>query len=253
MVGVAIGAGVRGRIPFWGTFATFYTRAFDHIRMGAISQCNVKFMGSHWGIHIGADGPSQMGLEDIALFRTVPGCVVLYPTDAVSTFNAATLAANHHGMVFIRTNRNETKVIYDTTEKFKIGESKVVVSSKSDKVTIVGAGVTLEYAMNAAEKLKEKKINVRVIDIFCVKPIDKNTLLKSAEQTNNTILVVEDHYPEGGIFEAVCSAVASEGVKVHSLAVKEVPRSGTPDELVAKYKIDTNAIVEKVIELTKKK
>lgn len=220
--------------------------------MGAISQCNVKFVGSHCGVSIGADGPSQMGLEDIAMFRTVPGCVVFYPSDAVSCFHAATLAANHKGMVFIRTNRPETKVIYDTTEKFKIGESKVVVSNKADKLTIVGAGITCEYAMEAAEKLKAKKINVRVVDLFCVKPIDKATLVKSAEQTNNTILVVEDHYPEGGLFEAVCSAVASEGVKVHSLAVHEVPRSGTPEELVAKYKIDTTAIVEKVQAILKK-
>jgi transketolase len=251
LVGVSIGAGVRGRIPFCSTFATFFTRAFDHIRMGAISQCNVKFVGSHCGVSIGADGPSQMGLEDIALFRTIPNCVVMYPSDAVSTYHATTLAANYHGMVFIRTSRPDAATFYESDETFKIGESKVAVSSDSDKLTIVGAGVTFTAALEAAETLKGEGINVRVIDVFCVKPIDKDTLVKSAEQTGNQILVVEDHYPEGGIFEAVSGATASHGVKVHSLAVNGVPRSGKPEELLAMFKIDTNSIVEKAKELSK--
>lgn len=251
LVGVSIGAGVRGRIPFCSTFATFFTRAFDFIRMGAISQCNVKFVGSHCGVSIGADGPSQMGLEDIAMFRSVPNCVVLYPSDAVSTLHATTLAANHKGMVFIRTGRPDQKVFYEGTETFKIGEGKVAVSSDSDKLTIAGAGVTFEFAVEAAEKLKAEGINVRVIDLFSIKPIDQGLLLKNAAETNNTILTVEDHYIEGGIHEAVCSAVAQEGIKVHALAVREIPRSGSPTELLAKYKIDTAAIVEKVKELTK--
>lgn len=250
LVGVSIGAGVRGRIPFCSTFATFFTRAFDFIRMGAISQCNVKFVGSHCGVSIGPDGPSQMGLEDIAMFRSVPGCVVLYPSDAVSCYHATTLAANHKGMVFIRTNRPDTTIFYDNEESFEIGKSKVAISSDSDKLTIVGAGVTFEFAIEATEKLKAEGVNVRVVDIFSVKPIDKDLLLKCASETNNTILVAEDHYPEGGIYEAVCSAVSPAGVKVHSLAVHEVPRSGKPEELLAKYKIDTDAIIEKVKELT---
>ena len=187
-----------------------------------------------------------MGLEDIAMFRSVPNCVVLYPSDAVSTFHAVTLAANHKGMVFIRTNRSATAVFYKNSEKFKIGESKVAISNKSDKLTIVGAGVTFDEAMKAAEILKKKKIYVRVVDMFSVKPVDKKTLIQSAKATKNTILTVEDHYCEGGIFEAVCSAVASEGVKVFSLAVKEIPRSGKPTELLAKYKIDADSIVSKV-------
>ena len=218
--------------------------------MGAISQCNVKFVGSHCGVSIGADGPSQMGLEDIAMFRTVPNCVVFYPSDSVSTFHATTLAANYKGMVFIRTGRPEAKTFYKNDEEFKIGQSKVAISSGDDKITLVGAGVTFTAATEAADKLKEEGTNVRVIDLFCVKPIDKETLVKSAQETNNTILVIEDHYPEGGLFEAVCSAVASEGVKVHSLAVNDVPRSGKPNELLAKYKIDCDAVVEKVKELT---
>lgn len=249
LVGASIGAGVRGRIPFCSTFATFFTRAFDHIRMGAISQCNVKFAGTHCGVSIGADGPSQMGLEDIAMFRTVPNCVVFYPSDSVSTFHATTLAANYKGMVFIRLGRPEAKTFYKTDEEFKIGQSKVAVSNEGDKITIVGAGVTFTAAVEAAEKLKAEGTNVRVIDLFCVKPIDKETLVKNAQETNNTLLVVEDHYPEGGLFEAVCSATASEGVKVHSLAVNEVPRSGKPAELLAKFKIDTDAVVEKVKEI----
>lgn len=253
MIGVSIGAGVRGRIPFCSTFSTFFTRAGDHIRMGAISQCNVKFVGTHCGVSIGADGPSQMGLEDTALFRAIPNCVVLYPSDGPSTFHAVTLAANFKGMVFIRANRPDTKVFYNSKEKFEIGKSKVAISSKSDVVTVVGGGVTFEEAVKAAEILKKEKINIRVVDMFSVKPVDKETMLKCAKDTNNTIVVVEDHYPEGGMFDAVCSAVASEGVKVHQLAVNELPRSGTPEELMAKYKIDANAIVEKVRELTKKK
>ncbi|CAI2362122.1 unnamed protein product [Moneuplotes crassus] len=249
LVGVSVGAGVRGRIPFCSTFATFFTRAFDHIRMGAISQCNVKFVGSHCGVSIGADGPSQMGLEDIAMFRTVPNCIVFYPSEAVSTFHAATLAANHKGMVFIRTGRPDAKTFYKSDEEFKIGQSKVAISNDYDKITVVGAGITFTSATEAAEKLKEEGTNIRVVDLFCVKPIDKETLVKCAQETNNTILVVEDHYPEGGIFEAVCSAVASEGVKVHNLAINDVPRSGKPTELLAKYKIDCDAVVEKVKEL----
>ena len=250
LVGVSIGAGVRGRIPFCGTFATFFTRAFDFIRMGAISQCNVKFVGSHCGVSIGADGPSQMGLEDIAMFRSVPGCVVLYPSDAVSTYHATTIAANHKGMVFIRTNRPETRVFYGNDETFEIGQSKLALSSDSDKLTIVGAGITFDHSLDAAEQLKSEGTNVRVVDLFCVKPIDKELLVKNAKETNGTILVVEDHYAEGGLYEAVCSAVSPEGIKVHSLAVHEVPRSGKPEELMAKYKIDKDAIVEKVKALT---
>jgi transketolase len=250
LVGVSIGVGTRGRIPFCGTFATFFTRAFDHIRMGAISQCNVKFVGTHCGVSIGQDGPSQMGLEDISMFRSVPNCVVLYPSDATSSYHAATLAANHKGMVFIRLGRPDSATFYDKDESFSIGQSKVAVSSDSDKITLVVAGITFDAALAASSVLKEEGINVRIIDIFSVKPVDKDTLLKSAEQTNNTILCVEDHYPEGGIYEAVCGAVASHGVKVHSLAVGDVPRSGKPEELLKMFKIDSDAIVEKVRELT---
>jgi transketolase len=251
MVGVSIGVGTRGRIPFCGTFATFFTRAFDHIRMGAISQCNVKFVGTHCGVSIGADGPSQMGLEDISMFRSIPNCVVLYPSDATSSYHAATLAANHKGMVFIRLGRPDTATFYGKDESFKIGESKVAVSSDSDKITLVVAGVTFDAALEASSALKADGINIRIVDIFSVKPMDKDTLVKSAEQTNNTILVVEDHYPEGGIYEAVCGSVASHGIKVHSLAVNGVPRSGKPAELLKMFKIDADAIVDKVKELTK--
>jgi transketolase len=199
LVGVSTGVGKRGRIPFCATFATFFTRAADQIRMGAISQANVKFVGSHCGVAIGDDGPSQMGLEDLALFRAVPGCTVLYPSDAVSCEKATEIAANTHGMFFIRTNRSATTVQYDNKEKFEIGKSKVLKKSDHDKLTIVGGGVTVDEAMKAAVLLAEDKINVRVVDIFSVKPIDSETLLKCAKESNNTILTVEDHYKEGGI------------------------------------------------------
>lgn len=191
-----------------------------------------------------------MGLEDIALFRSIPGAVVLYPSEGVSAFHATTLAANHRGIVFIRTGRPDAKTFYKADEEFQIGKSKVAVTNEGDKITVVGAGVTFEAALAAAETLKAQGINIRVIDTFCVKPIDKDTLVKEGKETNNTLLVVEDHYPEGGIYEAVCSAVSTEGIKVHNLTVNELPRSGTPAELLAKYKIDADAIVEKVKELT---
>jgi transketolase len=208
LAGVSTGVGKRGRIPFCATFATFFTRAADQIRMGAISQANVKFVGSHCGVSIGDDGPSQMGLEDIALFRAVPGTTVLYPSDAVSCEKATELAANTHGMFFIRTNRPATTVYYDNNTKFEVGKSKVLKKSDNDKITVVGGGVTLDegklspidlLAMKAAEILAADKINIRVVDIFSVKPIDKETLVKAAKETNNLVLTVEDHYMEGGI------------------------------------------------------
>jgi transketolase len=246
MVSVAAGLSAMGKIPFASTFACFLTRAYDQIRMAAISQSNLKLCGSHAGISIGEDGPSQMALEDLAMMRAILSATVLYPSDAVSAEHAVKLAADHHGIVYIRTSRPKTPVIYSSDEKFEIGRAKVVRHSDADKITIVGGGVTLFEALAAYEQLKAEGVSVRVIDIFSVKPVDAETLIASARETNNLILTVEDHSAQGGIGDAVASAVATEGIRVRQLAVHEVPRSGKPEELLAAYGIDRTAIVNTV-------
>jgi len=246
IVSVAAGLASRGKVPFVSTFAAFFERACDQIRMAAISFANIKLVGSHAGVSIGEDGPSQMALEDLAIFRAMSGCVVLYPSDGVSAERAVELAANHPGMVFIRTSRPKTPVVYDNHEMFSIGKAKLLRHSDNDKVTVVGAGVTLAEAIKAYDQLKAQGTLIRVIDLFSVKPVDRALLLESAKRTNNTILTVEDHYYEGGIGDAVAGAVASEGVKVIKLAVHEVPRSGKPDELLHAYGISAARIAEKI-------
>lgn len=247
-VGVAIGAACRDRtIAFVSTFATFFTRAFDQIRMGAISQTNVNFAGSHVGVSIGEDGPSQMALEDIAMFRSVPGSTVFYPSDAVSCERAVELAANTKGVCFIRTSRPNTAVIYENNEHFAIGQAKIVAKSDNDVVMVVGAGVTLYEALKARTALASENVHIRVVDPFTVKPIDRDTLVANAKATGGRVVVVEDHYPEGGLGEAVKSALAGErNVVVHHLAVDRVPRSGKPDELIEKFGIDSKAIAKAV-------
>lgn len=248
LVGVAIGAACRDRtVAFVSTFATFFTRAFDQIRMGAISQSNVNFVGSHCGVSIGEDGPSQMGLEDIALFRSIPGCTVFYPSDAVSAERAVELAANTKGICFIRTSRPATVNVYGNDEEFRVGQAKVVKESKKDVALVIGAGVTLHEALKAAGELEKSKIHVRVLDPFTVKPLDAATIISNAKACGGLIVTVEDHYAEGGLGEAVLSAVAQErDISVTKLAVGEVPRSGPPDVLLAKYGIDAAAIVKTV-------
>ncbi|KAM3915062.1 transketolase [Leptodactylus fuscus] len=248
MVSVAVGCTTRDRtVAFASAFATFFTRAFDQIRMAAISESNINLCGSHCGVSIGEDGASQMGLEDLSMFRTVPSATVFYPSDAVSTEKAVELAANKKGICFIRTSRPENAVIYNNNEEFKIGQAKVVHQSKDDQVTVIGSGVTLHEALAAAELLKKDKICIRIIDVFTVKPLDRQTILESAKATKGRIITVEDHYHEGGIGEAVAAAVVGEpGIKVTSLAVSGVPRSGKPAELLKFFGIDKDAIVEAV-------
>jgi len=208
LAGVAIGAATRDRtVAFASTFAAFWTRAFDQIRMGTISQTNVNFCGSHVGCSIGEDGPSQMALEDLAMFRSLNSSTVFYPSDAVSTERALELAANTKGVCYIRTSRPNTPVIYENNEHFEIGKAKVVHTAQSAVATIVTGGVTLHEAIKAAHKLQEKGKNVRIIDLFTVKPLDWKTILENVQQTNNNLITVEDHYPEGGIGEAVSSAL----------------------------------------------
>ena len=249
LVGAGIGLAKRGKIPFVSTFAAFLSRAYDQIRMSAISQANIKYAGSHCGVSIGEDGPSQMGLEDIAMFRAIPGAVVLYPSDAIAAERLVAEAAAHEGIVYLRTSRPKTAVLYDAAESFPIGGCKVVRESSEDKVTVVAAGIALHEALRAHEVLAQEGIAIRIIDLYSIKPIDTETLQTAASETNNTLITVEDHYPEGGLGDAVLDALATQGVCVHKLAVTGMPRSGKPEELLEYHGISANAIVQKVKEL----
>jgi transketolase len=246
LVGVATGFGTRGKSPFASTFATFFTRAADQIRVAGISQANLKLVGSHVGVSIGEDGPSQMALEDIAMFRAIAGSSVLYPSDAVSTEKLMEEMAKTRGIQFLRTSRPKTPVIYGNDEQFPIGGAKVVRQASGDKVTVVGAGVTLHEAIKAADLLKAEGITITVIDAYSIKPLGKDVILAAAKKTGNTVITVEDHYSEGGLGDAVAGELSSEGVKVHKLAVVGLPRSGQPTELLAHFGIDAAAIVKKV-------
>jgi len=246
MVGVAAGLAARGKVPFASTFSCFLERACDQIRMSAISMSNMKLVGSHAGVSIGEDGPSQMALEDLAIFRAMSGCVVLYPCDAVSTERAVELAANHLGMVFIRTSRPKTAVTYDNHFTFALGKANLLRHSDNDKATVVGAGITVFEALKAYDQLKAQGTLIRVIDIFSIKPIDAALLIESARRTNNTIITVEDHYLDGGLGDAVAAAVSPEGIRVHRLGVHELPRSGKPEELIDHYGLSAAKIAAKV-------
>ncbi|ESN98903.1 hypothetical protein HELRODRAFT_66984 [Helobdella robusta] len=251
LVGVAIGCATRNRcVTFASSFACFLSRAYDQIRMGAISQTNANFCGSHCGVSIGEDGPSQMGLEDLAMFRAIPTCTVFYPSDAVSTERAVELAANTKGICYIRTSRPTVPHFYDNNEKFEIGKAKVLRESNSDQVTIIAACVTLVEAFKAADELAKSSIGVKIVDPFTIKPIDRDTILCCAKRTGGRILVVEDHYPEGGIGEAVTSSLRMErNIIIKHLAVNGVPRSGKPHELLALFGIDAQSIVSAVKEI----
>ena len=244
LVAVAVGFATRGHVPFASTFATFFTRAADQIRVAGISQSNLKLVGSHVGISIGEDGPSQMALEDLALMRAIVGSTVLYPAEAVATEKLLEQMATHKGVCFLRTSRPKTPVIYGNDEQFPIGGAKVLRTG--DKVTVVGAGVTLFEALKAADTLKAEGIDITVIDAFSIQPLGKKEILAAAKKTNNTVITVEDHYSEGGLGDAVAGELSSEGIKVHKLAVNGIPRSGHAAELMAAFGIDAAAIVKKV-------
>jgi transketolase len=246
MVGAAMGMAARGAIPFPSTFACFLSRAADFIRMAAISNLNVKLAGSHAGVSIGEDGPSQMALEDLAFFRTQPNIAVLYPCDAVSTERLVTLAAYHAGPAYIRTSRPKTPVIYSPNETFAIGGLKVLRQSGDDVATVVAAGITLFEALTAYDQLKAEGTSIRVIDLYSLSPIDRDALLAAGRDTARQIVTVEDHYVVGGIGDAVDEAVAGSGFTVRRLAVREIPRSGKPEELVDRFGISARQIVAAV-------
>jgi len=253
LVGVATGIACRDRtVAFCSTFACFFTRAFDQLRMGAISQTNINCVGSHAGISIGEDGPSQMALEDLAMFRSIAGSTVFYPSDAVSCENAVLLAGNTKGICFIRTSRPATPVLYTNDQKFEIGKAHVIRESGKDKALIIGAGVTLHEAVKAADILAKAGVAVRILDPFTIKPLDEEAVIKNAKAAGGRIITVEDHFPEGGLGDAVCSAVSEQrDIVVRKLAVRGVPRSGPPTVLLQMFKIDAAAIVEAVHEILK--
>jgi transketolase len=235
LVAAAVGVGVRGYRPFASTFAAFFTRAYDFIRMAAISQANICLVGSHAGVEIGADGPSQMALEDLAMLRAVHGSTVLYPSDATSTAALVQAMADRAGISYMRTTRGAYPVLYDAAETFPIGGSKVLRQADDDQVTLIGAGVTLHACLAAADQLIAEGISARVIDLYSVKPVDADTLTAAASTTRGRLVLVEDHHPEGGLGSAVIDALTSDGrieLTVAHLAVREMPGSGTSTELL---------------------
>jgi transketolase len=249
MVGMAMGLAARGAIPFPSTFACFLTRAADFIRMTAIGHNNVKFAGTHAGISIGEDGPSQMALEDLAMCRAEPNYTVLYPCDGVSTERLVALAAETRGPVYLRLSRPKTPVIYRSEEPFTIGGLKVLRESGDDVATVIAAGVTVFEALKAHEQLKKSGTSIRVIDLYSVSPIDRDGLLEAARATKGRLITVEDHYVVGGVGDAVAEAVGGAGFTVRRLAVREIPRSGKPEELLDRYGISASHIVEAVTSL----
>jgi transketolase len=250
MVGAAMGLAARGAIPFPSTFACFLSRAYDFIRMAAISGVGIKLAGSHAGVSIGEDGPSQMALEDLAMFLAQPNFAVLYPCDGVSAEKLLALMAYHKGPAYMRTSRPKTPVIYSNDEVFAIGGLKVLRQGADDVATIVGAGVTVFEALKAHDMLKAAGTSTRVIDLYSLSPIDRDGLVAAGRTTGGHIVTVEDHYPAGGIGDAVAAAVAGAGLTVHRLAVREIPRSGKPDELLDRYGISARHIAEAVRAVT---
>src|SRR5690348_16329983 len=244
LVALAVGMSVRGYKPFASTFAAFFSRAYDFVRMAAISRANIRLTGSHAGVEIGQDGPSQMALEDLASMRAIEGSTVLYPSDPNQTAKLTRIMADTDGIVFMRTTRGAYPTLYGAGESFKVGGSKVVRQSAKDKVTLIGAGVTLHSCIAAADALAAKKIPARVIDLYSVKPVDVKTLREAARVTKGRFVIVEDHYPEGGIGAAVLEALAMDPApRVAHLAVRGLPTSGKPEELMNAAGISSRHIV----------
>lgn len=248
MVGVALGLSLRGKMPFISTFAAFLSRAFDQLRVAQYAGAHINVAGSHCGVSIGEDGMTQMGLEDIAMFRSFLNSTVLYPADHVAAEKLTNEMAHTSGITYIRTTRGNTETLYDPKDTFPIGGSKVLRHSTNDKVTIVAAGITLYEALQAYEDLLGEDIIVRIIDLYSIKPLDTETLHKAAKETG-AIITVEDHYEAGGMGEAVATALSGTGTPVHTLAVRKMPRSGKPNELLEYEDISATAIITKVKEI----
>jgi transketolase len=246
MVGTAMGLAAQGRIPVASTFGCFFTRAYDFIRMAAISNTNLKLAGTHAGVSIGEDGPSQMALEDIAMICAEPNYTVLYPSDGTAAWRATRLAINHLGPCYIRLGRLAAPILYGPEERFAIGKCKVLRQSGCDRALIIAAGVTLVEALAAYEQLRQAGILVRVIDLFSIQPIDRETLVKSSRAAGGLAITVEDHYAHGGLGDAVHAALAEERIVLRKMAVCEIPHSGKPQELLDRYGISARWIVDTV-------
>ncbi|HWF84841.1 MAG TPA: transketolase [Vicinamibacterales bacterium] len=251
MIGASMGMAARGAIPFPSTFACFLSRAADFVRMAAISNVGIKMAGSHAGVSIGEDGPSQMALEDLGMCRSQPNFTVLYPCDAVSTERLIALMAYHPGPAYMRTSRPKTPIVYSVDETFTIGGLKVLRESAGDIATVIGAGVTVFEALKAYDQLQGEGIAIRVIDLYSVQPVDRDGLVAAGRATGGRLITVEDHYAAGGIGDAVAEAVADAGLTVHRLAIREIPRSGKPDELLDRFGISAKHIVEAVRSVAK--
>ena len=252
MVAAAVGLQVRGYTAYGSTFAAFLSRAYDFVRMAAISRANLRLAGSHAGVSIGEDGPSQMALEDIAMMRAIPGSTVLYPSDPNQTAKLVAAMADLGGISFIRTTRAGKPTLYGPEDTFPVGGSKVLRRSDEDQVTIVAAGITVHEALDAYRDLRGEGIHTRVIDLYSVKPVDVQTLRKALRDTENRLVVVEDHWPEGGVAAAVLEALATDGatrVNLKHLAPSEIAGSATSAEQLAMAGIDAAAIAGAVKEL----
>jgi len=253
MVGMGVGFAHMGKMPFISTFGCFFTRAYDQIRQAAIGQAPLRLVGSHAGVSIGQDGPSQMALEDIAMLAAVPGSVILYPCDAVSTYKLVECMANYHdGISYLRTTRSETPIVYDNCEEFKIGGLKVLEQHAQDQVCIVAAGITVFEAKKAYEQLKQEGIFCTIIDCYSIKPLDEASLKKYVFKAHKKLITVEDHYLQGGMGQLITYVVRNEGFTIECLAVTKMPRSGKPEELRAYEGIDADAIVAAVKNIVKK-
>jgi transketolase len=248
MLGMGLGLSAKGFVPFIATFAAFLTRAHDQVRMSAYSFANLKLCGSHVGVSIGEDGPSQMGLEDMAIFRPIPGCAVLYPCDAFSTEACVEEAARQQGIVYIRTTRPATGLLYSSEERFPIGGSKVLRRRDGDAVTVVAAGITVFEALKAYDELQKKGTGLRIIDAYSVKPLDIETIARETAETGGRVIVAEDHFPGGGLGEAVAAGLAGRAKIIH-LCIRDLPRSGKPQELLEGYGISASHIVRAAGEL----
>lgn len=242
---MAVGLDRRGFIPYVSTFGAFFSRAYDQIRMAAVGTAHLRLVGSHAGVSIGQDGPSQMGLEDIALMRALPESIVLYPSDAVSTYKLVNHMFEYDkGISYLRTTRMATPVIYSNDETFAIGGCKVLRQTENDVAVVIGAGVTLFEALKAADKLKDEGIEIAVIDLYSIKPLDVKTIEEVAKKAGSRIIAVEDHYLQGGLGEAVTYAMRNQCFQIDCLAVTKLPRSGKPEELLAWSGIDADSIVK---------
>lgn len=249
MVGICLGLSKKGFKVYGSTFAAFLSRAHDQIRMSALSSGDFTLCGSHCGVSIGEDGASQMGLEDIGMFRSLPNSIVFYPSDAVSTEKIVNLYSELKGIKYIRTTRGKTKVIYKNEEKFEVGDFKVLKEGRKDKVVLIGSGITLHECLKAYDKLKKNKIESAVIDLYCIKPFNSEKFIYFVKKHGKKIVISEDHYKEGGIGEMISSVLINSNSRTIILSVNEIPHSGDGKKLLEKYGINAMAIVKAVKKL----